>query len=178
MKTRNKHFIETRDYVLNTFDKLSDIIVVRATNPFDYITGSGTEESPYLIRNEDEWNYASLIPKKAGVYFKLMANLDFTGKTFYPYGNPNAHFKSNFDGNGYKISNASISGTDHVGIFGYNEGNIYDLDLENISVSGRNYVGTVSSYNTGSIVGMNIKNVSVTGNQYVGGVAGDRKSVV
>ncbi len=56
---------------------------------------------------------------------------------------PHPIYSGTFDGNYYKISNLVINRPDeeYVGLFGYVKGNIYNLNLENISVKGSSEVG-------------------------------------
>lgn len=120
-----------------------------------------------------------------GSEFVLGGNIDLSD---YSSGNgwtaigTNAHmFQSSFDGNGYKISNLKISGTqDSQGLFSYlnNGSTIKNVSLENVDVSGGKDVGAlVGTAHGGSINNCNASG-SVTGTGYqVGGLIGVGYSV-
>lgn len=79
----------------------------------------------------------------------LTANIDMKGFNLPPIGSKDIKYSGSFDGNGYTISNLSISAsnTDYVGLFGHIEGAaIENLTLRNINVSGSSYVGGIVGY--------------------------------
>jgi hypothetical protein len=176
-----------------------------------YSGGTGTEADPFrlttvadwvgLTRSLDDWNR----------HFILMADLDFSGVVLTPVA-PDTSPASTFQGvpftgelNGdhHLLRNASIllPDKDYVGLFGYvgAGGQIRNLGVTQLTVSGRNDVGGLAGWNeratltscyamgtvtgtetVGGLVGGNwvgsINNcyagVSVTGTQYVGGLVG------
>lgn len=115
-----------------------------------------------------------------GSEFVLGGNIDLSdyssGNGWTAIGTNSHSFASSFDGNGYKISNLKISGTqDEQGLFSHlsNGGTIKNVSLENVDVSGGNDVGAlVGVTNSGSINNCNASG-SVTGTGYrVGGLIG------
>ena len=114
-----------------------------------------------------------------GSEFVLGGNIDLSnyssGNGWTAIGTGSHSFASSFDGNGYKISNLKISGTqDEQGLFGYlNHGTIQNVSLENVDVSGGKDVGAlVGNARYGSINNCNASG-SVTGTGYrVGGLIG------
>ena len=79
---------------------------------------SGTSADPYLIKTKADLNQlASDVNSDAnlyaGSYFRLEANLDYTGETYTPIGcyYYNKTFQGNFDGNGKTISGITVSRT-------------------------------------------------------------------
>lgn len=115
-----------------------------------------------------------------GSEFVLSGNIDLSdyssGNGWTAIGTSSHMFASSFDGNGYKISNLKISGTqDSQGIFSYlNYGStIKNVSLENVDVSGGKDVGAlVGTVHGGSINNCNASG-SVTGTGYqVGGLIG------
>ena len=82
-----------------------------------YASGTGAEDDPYIIttfthlRNlawlQYNGNYSN-----SQKYFKLGADIDCTGKTLPPIGTEENPFIGNFDGDGYKISNLTVSNKD------------------------------------------------------------------
>ena len=121
-----------------------------------------------------------------------------TGKGFNPVGDNSHRFSGTFDGNNNTISNLYInrSQEDYVGFFGYVTGSVKALNINNSSVTGNNFVGTLSGQtqsninninatgevkgksNTGGLIGYswNVDGLvfegDVEGTQYVGGVVG------
>ena len=83
-------------------------------------------------------------------------------------------FTGGLDGAGFTIRNITIDREteDYVGLFGYASGTICNLNIENISIKGNNYVGGVAGNSDGDIINVNIISGSVTGNKRVGGIAG------
>ena len=88
-----------------------------------------------------------------GKYIKLMNNIvlalnqpnNMTSIGIYP----SYPFKGTFDGNGLVIKNLYIDhpNTEYQGFFGYTlNANLYDVGLENITASGRNYTGGMVAY--------------------------------
>ena len=155
-------------------------IVIKNTedNPIAHLTiGTGTKEDPYLISNEEDWKKASATPTTSDTYFKLTKDLDFSNKKFYMLGSKNNEFKGTLDGNGKKISNITIdvpknSGFDYVGIIGKG-GSAYGINLNNIKVTGYNYVGALFGSTRGTVRDIYASNLNVSGNNYIGGIGGD-----
>lgn len=118
-----------------------------------------------------------------GSEFVLSGNIDLSdyssGNGWTAIGTSSHMFASSFDGNGYKISNLKISGTqDSQGLFAYlGKGTIQNVSLENVDVSGRaNVSALVGVANGGSINNCNASG-SVTGTSYqVGGLIGVNSS--
>lgn len=81
------------------------------------ITGSGTQQDPYIIHNASDWNTAGQDLKyyyndRTHVYVELAADIDFKGTTFRRFGqNPNNTTPGScyihFDGKGHTIRNVS-----------------------------------------------------------------------
>ena len=147
-------------------------------------TGSGTEDDPYRIYNQDQLSQLANYLNQEGVVFHLMKDLDLTNwiaennprQGWIPVGVPSSPFKGKFYGKNHRITGFKItrSSEDNVGFFGYVDGaTIQDLTLEGTSVTGANNVGALF----GTIVNSSITNVSfngtfVTGTEQVGGFAG------
>ena len=139
--------------------------------------GTGTKEDPYLISSEEDWKKASATSTTSDTYFKLTKDLDFSNKKFYMLGSKNNEFKGTLDGNGKKISNLSInvpkvSSFDYVGIIGKG-GSAYGINLNNIKVTGCNYVGALFGNTSGTVRDIYGSNLNISGNNYIGGIGGD-----
>ncbi len=147
---------------------------------------------------EDLQNY--LNADRSGKYIQ-MAELELgVDDTWTPIGTFDQHFCGTFDGNGYSIWYLELESTElYQGLFGYVEGTIQNVTMEELAVTGGKYTGGIAGYlsggicinctvngtvigsdDTGGIVGYagsgtieNCRsNAVVKGNQYTGGIAG------
>ena len=123
--------------------------------------GSGREDDPYIISTTDHLDQLAAIVNSGGSiggkgYFRLDADLDYSGKTYTPigcYAGPSVPggyygFGGVFDGNGHTIYNVTINSNMRcVGLFGVLEGTVKNLILG----SGSTING--SGWYTGGIVG-------------------------
>ncbi len=110
--------------------------------------GWGTEQYPYLIKTRAHFNQLATDVKNGNTYkdkyFRMEADIDYGGYSFYPVGtnffNDQHAFSGTFDGNGHSISNVSYTGGTYnngqgIGLFGYvSEGTIKNLTLAGKSV--------------------------------------------
>ena len=150
-------------------------------------SGTGTEEDPYLIFNQDQLAQVSNFLDQEGVVFKLMKDLDLTNwiaennpnQGWLPIGVESSPFKGVFYGNNHKVTGLMIkrNSTNHVGFFGSVSGaTINNFTIEGSSVLGNDCVGVL----VGSVIGSTITNChimmtesyGVKGNSSVGGFAG------
>lgn len=126
-------------------------------------SGSGTEDDPYLIFNENQLSQVSNFLNQEGVVFKLMKDMDLTNwiaennpsQGWLPIGVESSPFMGKFYGNNHKITGQKINrtSTDHVGFFGYvTNATISDLTIEGTSVIGASNVGAFVGYISGSAV--------------------------
>ena len=148
-------------------------------NPMTFrLKGAGTKENPYLISSESDWRDMTTKTATANVYYKLTANLNFETKKFYEMGNEvNSVTGITLEGGAKTISNVTVKASkrDYVGMFGRaSNSTIYGLNLDNISVSGKGYVGTLIGNGVGSTIKeIVLKNGNVTAtDSWVGGIAG------
>ena len=137
--------------------------------------GSGTAGDPYVLCTiEQVQNMKNCL----SCYYELGDDIDASetsswngGAGFEPIGT----FTGHFDGKNYKITNLYISrgGQDKVGLFSDTSGEIKNLGLENINISGGELnVGALVGYLTGSISNC-YSTGSVSGaNVCVGGLIG------
>lgn len=167
------------------------------------LSGDGSENSPYLISNAEDMGAVFYYDKSA--YYKLIADIDLTGIQWTTAIIP--VFNGNLDGDGFVISNMSISGSGDLGLFGKLEQNavVKDLGLEDISVVGvyrtvgglaggnsgcienayvtgtvtseRNSVGGLVAYSSGSITN-SYATVDVSGTSSVGGLVGSNRGII
>lgn len=106
------------------------------------MTGSGTQDAPYIITNADELYEMETIGSDE-TYFQLGADIDFNdtdyAENFIPI---NLNCKS-FDGNGHIIRNVNYNNTDSTSSMfsvSFEDGNIEidNLKIENIRLTGTN----------------------------------------
>ena len=120
--------------------------------------GQGTKEDPYLIYNTEQMNDLGGLVLQGNnfddTYFKLMNDLDFQNKKYYPIGSGlKFSFNGHFDGNNKTLSNIKIdSYSTYLGVFGYisDDAFIYNLKVENIDIYGRSddysYAGAIVGF--------------------------------
>lgn len=167
----------------------------------EQMTGSGTQEDPYVIKAPIQlMNFSEKVnsdPAYASAFYRLDADLDMTGLVFTPAGASSEEggaFSGVFDGNNHKISNLAVEsvirkGQAYLGLFGETYmANIENLTLENISYRVESYSSdnTISAH-VGGVAGYaqltNFQNINVSGtiysnllaenSAYIGGLAGE-----
>ena len=93
----------------------------------------------------------------------LMADINLSGFSWTAIGTSSSAFTGELNGNGFTISNLSISKstTDYQGLFGYiKNAKLKNITLSNVNVSGNDTVGGLVGY----AYGATIENVKVSGN--------------
>ena len=134
--------------------------------------GSGTATDPYLINNADSLNK---IRDNLTAHYKLTSDIDLGGIGIWtPIGNSTVPFSGDLLGDNRSISNLTIASTESfTGLVGSLAGQVSDLKLQNINVTGATYIGALAGYqdNTSRIERVLLDNVSVKG-KHTGGLAG------
>ena len=156
----------------------------------EFVTGSGTEDDPYLIYTPDELNMVGLFPADWDKHFRLMADIDlsdYKGTEFNTIGRftqwkNGEPFTGTFDGNGHTISNFSYTSENayYLGLFGYvgardGEAVIKNLGLidPNIDAETCTCVGSLIGWlSWGVVTNCYVQGGSVKGNDSVGGLIG------
>jgi hypothetical protein len=137
--------------------------------------GDGTPENPYQISTVEDWQQLMATPDDWGSSFILTDDINLAGVTLTPVGNAGINFTGIFDGNDNIISNADINqpSDNCVGMFGFvgPGGQIRNLGVEDVNVTGGNYVGGLVGYNYGTLTSC-YSTGSVSGFGYVGGFVG------
>ncbi len=145
----------------------SECDVWDGTSVSESLSGSGTEETPYLIQSAADFAYLQTC-ESSGKYFKLMVSIDFNNNALSI-----ASFAGNLDGNNCSIRGINLTNTEALtGLFKTLE--------EGSQVSNLTLYGTVSgAAKTGALAGEskgNVTNVTnyanVTGTEFVGGIIG------
>lgn len=155
------------------------------------LSGSGTEEDPYLINNIDDLKWfrddVNSGNRYNGQYIKLTANIDLTNEEWTPIGNrekDQGSFLGIFDGDNHTISNLYISQWDKTGagFFSkiglqteYVSGIVKNVTFNNVTIiSSKSYVGVIGQAPLGALIeNVHITGkVNITGYGYVGGIVG------
>ena len=133
--------------------------------------GSGTSDSPWLIKTTDD--LVALANNSAsntyyGKFFRLENDLDMNGVAIGTIGGNIKRFKGTFDGNGHAIRNLTINkpDDDYVGLFGIISANstIRNLIIDGANITGNNNVGVIfgCTFDGGTIENCLVVNSSVT----------------
>ncbi len=141
---------------------------------YAYSDGNGTPPEPYLIATVSDWQQLMATSADWNKYFLMTADIDLQGVSLTPVGNTTTNWTGVFDGDGFVIYNATMSGSTNVALFGRTSatGKISNLGLENVNIVGGSYVGALVGRHYGTIINCDITG-SVTGSSnYVGGFAG------
>lgn len=169
------------------------------------------EDGSYIVYNADGLlAWAEAARKDLSINCTLTADINLAGKEWTPIGtDENNSYTGTFDGYNHTITGLTVNQSEkkYVGLFGYlgSGGKVQNLTLENVSLTGKYYVGGVVGFNygtvttctvsgdatvtgtdVGGVVGFNYGTVtacchatgSVSGQYYVGGVAGTNYGTV
>jgi hypothetical protein len=139
--------------------------------------GSGTPDDPYQIETVSDW---MLLTCRSDFWNKrliLTADIDLQGvAALSPVGNRSQPFTGVFDGNRRIIRNVVITmpNSDNVGLFGYvgQNGQIRNVGLENIAITGQMRVGGLVGWNYCGSITACYTTGSVSGVMYAGGLVG------
>ncbi|MBN2511623.1 MAG: hypothetical protein JXB18_01670, partial [Sedimentisphaerales bacterium] len=152
-----------------------------------YSGGNGTNGTPYLVANTSDWLEMIYTASDYSNDFRMTADIDFKGQTIAPVAAntlsfDQATFTGTFDGDGFSVCHAVINRPleNITGLFGVvsSSGVISGLAVEDISVTGRQYVGGIAAYNQGQILQCSVTGVVAGSHFYVGGLAGWQENLV
>lgn len=135
------------------------------------LTGNGSKANPYLIGDAKE--LGAIIHHGLVHCYKLKNDIDLSGIQWSTSIIPD--FYGIFDGNGFKIKNLTLTGSNfHYGLFGKinKTGEVINLGIENINISGGSYVGGLTGRNNGTIIGCYVTGEVTTTGSYIGGLVG------
>ena len=128
----------------------------------------------------------------SGVLVKLTDNIDLAGMEWTPIGQTGtsygatSYFGGIFDGQGYTISNMTITQTNDgehyaAGFFGFIDGaavTIRNVNFDKAKVNGHHWTGVVAGYLTGNIDNCNVTNSTVTCTHANDDACGDKAGAV
>ena len=134
---------------------LTLLFTFAAKSSGEYSGGSGTEAEPFRISAVSDWQELMTTPPDWASHFVLTSDIDLNDVAITPIGNDPNNFTGVFDGNDFVIRNADVNmpGSDYVGLFGYlgTGGQVKDLGVEDISISGGACVASLLGCNEGTV---------------------------
>ena len=135
------------------------------------LNGLGTTDNPYLVSDTNE--LGAIIHFNSTANFKLSNSIDLSGinwsTAIIPY------FEGKFDGDNFTISNMTIEGTGHIGLFGtlFPNSELKNTGVTNVNINCLgNYSGGIVGYNCGTITQCYIVSGTMRNNDCIGGLAG------
>ncbi len=172
--------------VVDEAENESDVLKMDIAPTGVVLTGEGTEASPYLVCTADQLDLVGANSYGVAAYYKLTADIDMTGRSWTPIGrltkdfgeDDTSLFSGTFDGDNHIISNFTIDNAqaEAVGLFGFNIGDIENLKLVDVNITGGMLVGGLCGANAGTIkncsVTGTVTNSATKGESYAGGLVG------
>ena len=148
---------------------------VNSMVPYEW-DGAGSSADPYLVKTADDLNGIRLVPN---AYYKLANDIDLRTSSYTAW-TPIDDFSGSLDGDGHKIIGLNINSStlDNAGLFSSitkDNAEVKNLDLYNVNIVGRSYVGAVVGQVTGAgfkITGVKVSG-TINGTTYVGGLVGN-----
>lgn len=144
--------------------------------------GSGTSGDPFILTTIAE---VQAIPDSSTSYYELCQDIDASATSGWNGGLgfvPLTNFQGHFYGNGYKITGLSINRaeTSTIGLFGSvsSPGEIVNLGLQSVSISGYNVVGALIGVNTGFVTKCYSTGTVTGGNVALGGLVGSNTGTI
>jgi hypothetical protein len=144
-------------------------------HPPHELEGAGTADEPYRIATPED--LGAICHYDTMACYELVDDIDLYGITWTTA--PIPTFKGKLDGRGFVLSNLTIHGGDHLGLFGVLE---KDAVVENLGIEDANIIGGNSANGLGILAAENwgrIANCHITGNvsgenyeQRLGGIVG------
>ena len=152
--------------------------------------GTGEHYDPYIISTTDHLtelanNVNNGITSYEDTFFRLDADLDFTGKTYTPIGTSSNPFRGNFDGNYKSINNVTlVTNNIYIGLFRYLEtpARVDRLFLGGHSriegytavggIAGVTYGGVINGCEVGADVVVAARTNPMGHTGYIGGIVG------
>ncbi len=164
----------------------SDQIIPEAIQP----DGEGTVEEPYLIASLENLLWISLNASSWDAFFEQIADIDASPTEFWGCegidggwiviaSDSSETFSGNYNGGGFTIENLFInSNQTNVGLFGNLSGEVFNLNLNNFSITASSTIGALAgTVETGaSVHSIYVNEATITstatGVANVGGVVG------
>jgi len=154
------------------------VVLVGVVGSVQALTGSGTQEDPWLIQSLDDFNDFAADANYWDDYTRLETDVNLAGRVYeravIAWWDEDA-FTGVFDGNDHKILNLSIDSVEvFVGLFGRVEsGEVKNLAVEGgFVVSGDWSVGLLVGTNHDGVISNCHATGTVIGEGFVGGLCG------
>ncbi len=152
--------------------------VLGGTAAVKYSGGTGEPNDPYRIAVAQDLSDIANYEEDWNSHFIVTADIDLQGVSLSPIGKYGQSFTGVFNGNDHIIRNAEVNmpSSNYVGLFGNvgSGGQIRDLCVETVTITGENCVGGLAGANEGSITDC-CTSGSVTGTEdgdSIGGLVG------
>ena len=146
------------------------------------MSGSGTTADPFQVADYADLKVVGTTTTYTlSAVYRLVADIDASPSAtensdsgFVPIGIEYLSFDGAFHGGGHVIKNLTINRpqTDFIGLFGYIDGTIDSVGMENGSVSGHFYTGELVGYMNSGTISYCYASGSVVGNLIAGGLVG------
>jgi hypothetical protein len=142
----------------------------------DVLLGTGTVEDPYLIYTAEDLNLIGLAVRYLDKHFKLMADINLSGRTCSTAVIP--EFAGTFNGNGHMITHFTIVGVTYLGLFGRLESGaeVRDLGIVDVNITSTSNAGSLVGENSGGSIINCYSSGNVSGYEYIGGLVGRHSS--
>ena len=153
------------------------------TTASGFAGGTGMENDPWLIENAEQLAYLAQQVNKGKdyqrVHFRLVSDLDLSGKEWTPIGTDGNPFWGGFDGGGHTITGMTITGKEasYVGLFGechnFTTASSYikSVTVKGANISGKSFVGAIAGGGANISDCYSIEN-TICARRQVGGVCG------
>jgi hypothetical protein len=143
--------------------------------------GTGTAQSPYLIRTKTQLNSIGHNPRLMNKHFRLISDIDFDGDAFHWIADRPYMFTGTFDGDGHTVSNIVIEPTLYTSQTGF-VGTLYgsQAQVKNLTLMRPRIVDPLC-WNMGAMVGLNeggtvsnchVRKAHLEGLTTIGGIVG------
>ena len=133
-----------------------------------FLSGTGTEEDPYIISSGAD---LALLANKVqeeesyrGAHYRLNHNINLQNFAFTGIGSEDAPFSGTFDGNGYSIANINITTEKKttIGFFNVtNQATIENLNLKQVTISFNSETQVALGILVGSSTNSTVQNVGI-----------------
>ena len=142
------------------------------------VAGTGTSNDPFLLYDFSDLEQIHILGLNK--YYKLANDIDASSTSEPDYNGgagwlPITGFTGNFNGDNKKITGLYINrpDTDNIGLFGTSSGFIYDLNIIEGEITGKNFVGGIVGYlnQPRDVIGCSFKG-DVSGQDNIGGIVG------
>lgn len=176
--------------VTTTFTMPETNVALTAVYHGIYSGGTGSSTDPYVISNKTDLLDFAVNTNAYDQCFKMVTDIDLAGESFttaliapdmdngnFAFVGP--RFTGSFDGQGHVVSNLVIDtqgvANNYLGLFGWNSGRIRNLGVENVSITGGNYIGGLCGSNNEGFISACHATGALNGGSFIGGLCGFNK---